>query len=138
MARSTQFAQIASPEGRHGGNAGRPLRLSDFGSIEGTEKMHHDDVEILKIMRELAVKSIEARAEELRGEAEEAERVRAESRRRQNLSPLEAKVERLERALAYQGAELSKLRGVQSGFLPGLPHVARAVAPQMLGLPGGM
>jgi hypothetical protein len=48
------------------------------------------------------------------------------------------KVEKLERALAYQGAELSKLRGLQSGSLPGLPHVAATRAPQMLGLPGGM
>ena len=95
MARSTQYAQIASPEGHHGGNAGKPLRLSDFGWIEGTEKMHHDDVEILKFMRNWR-SSIQARAEELQREAEEAERVRAESRRRQNLSPLEAKVERLE------------------------------------------
>jgi hypothetical protein len=37
-----------------------------------------------------------------------------------------------------QGAELAKLRGVQSGSLPALPHVAPARAPQMLGLPGGL
>jgi hypothetical protein len=77
----------------------------------------------------------ERRADELVAEAEEAERIRAETLRRQNQSPLEAKVEALERALAYQGAELAKLRGAQQ---PSASQGTRARPPQFLGMPGGM
>jgi hypothetical protein len=54
------------------------------------------------------------------------------------MSPLEAKIEKLERALAYQGAETAKLKGVQHGQLPALPHVSRSQVPQFLGMPRGM
>ena len=54
------------------------------------------------------------------------------------MNPLEAKIEKLERALAYQGAELAKLKGVHHGQLPALPHVSRSQVPQFLGMPGGM
>jgi hypothetical protein len=54
------------------------------------------------------------------------------------MNPLEAKIEKLERALAYQGAEIAKLKGTQTGRLPALPHVARAEVPQFLGMPRGM
>jgi hypothetical protein len=113
-------------------------QIGTFPSLEGIETMGSGDLGIREVFCKLAVRVIEQRADELQAEADEAERVRAERQRTQNMSPLEAKVEKLERALAYQGAELAKLRGVQSGSLPGLPHVARAVAPQMLGLPKGM
>jgi hypothetical protein len=96
------------------------------------------DLGVREVFCQLAVRVIEQRADELQAEAVEAERVRAESRRQQNMSPLEAKVERLERALAYQGAELSKLKGTQHGQLPSLPHVPRAKVPQFLGMPSGM
>jgi hypothetical protein len=87
---------------------------------------------------ELAFKVAERRADELLAEAEEAERFRAESMPRQNMSPLEARMEKLERALAYQGAEIAKLKGVQHGQLPALPHTPRAEVPQFLGMPRGM
>ena len=63
---------------------------------------------------------------------------RAEELRRQNMGPLEARMEKLERALAYQGAEIAKLKGVQHGQLPALPHTPRAEVPQFLGMPHGM
>jgi hypothetical protein len=106
--------------------------------LEGIEMMDSGDLGIPEAFCKLTVRVIEQRADELVAEAEEAERIRTETLRQQNMSPLEAKVEKLERALAYQGAELAKLRGVQSGSLPGLPHSAPARPPQMLGLPGGM
>jgi hypothetical protein len=109
-----------------------------FPSLEGIETAGSGDLGVREVFCKLAVRVIEQRADELVAEAEEAERIRAESLRRQNMSPLEAEVEALKHAVAYQGAELAKLRGVQSGSLPGLPHVARADTPQMLGLPGGM
>jgi hypothetical protein len=109
-----------------------------FPSLEGLETMGPGTLGVCEVMCELAVKVAERRADELQAEAEDVERVRAETLRRQNQSPLEAKVEALERALAYQGAELAKLRGPQSGRLPALPHVARADVPQFLGMPGGM
>jgi hypothetical protein len=40
---------------------------------------------------------------------------RAEELRRQNMGPLEARMEKLERALAYQDAEIAKQKGVQQG-----------------------
>ena len=91
--------------------------------------------QILKVRGGLVVKCIERRADELRVEAEEAERVHAESRRRQNMSPLEAKVEGLERANASLAARIARLEGARR---PPLPHVARADVPQFLGQPGGM
>jgi hypothetical protein len=51
---------------------------------------------------------------------------------------MEAKIEKLERALAYQGAEIAKLKGTQTGRLPALPHVPRAEVPQFQGMPSGM
>jgi hypothetical protein len=106
--------------------------IGDFPSMEGIETMSSGDLGTRECFAKLAVRVIEQRAEQLVAEAEQAERMRAESLCRQNMCPLEAQVEALKRAVAYQ------LRGVQSGSLPGLPHVARAVTPQMLGLPGGM
>jgi hypothetical protein len=87
---------------------------------------------------ELAVKVAERRADELLAEAGEAEGAPAESLRRQSQSPLEAKIEAFERAVAYQGAELAKLRGPQTARLPALPHTPRAEVPQFLGMPRGM
>ena len=113
-------------------------QIGDFPSMEGVETIGSGDLGIRECLAKLAVQAVERRSNELVAEAEESERVRAESLRQQNMSPLEAKVEMLERALAYQGAELAKLKGVQSGHLPRLPHVPRADTPQMLGLPKGM
>jgi hypothetical protein len=110
----------------------------DFPSLEGIETMGSSTLVVLDVTSELAVKVAERRADELLTEAEDVERVRAENLRRQNMSPLEAKVERLERAVAYQGAEIAKLKGIQTGRLPALPHVARSEVPQFLGMPGGM
>jgi hypothetical protein len=112
--------------------------IGDFPSLEGIETMGPGTLGVCEVMCELAVKVAERRADELLTEAEDVERVRAENLRRQNQSPLEAKVEALERALAYQGAEIAKLKGVQHGQLPAPPHVARAEVPQFLGMPGGM
>jgi hypothetical protein len=127
-------------------NAGQTIKryrpdeeIGDFPPSAGAiETMHWGELGVHEVLCQLSVKVVEQRADELVAEAEEAERIRVESQRQQNMSPLEAKIERLERALAYQGAELAKLKGVQSGSLPGLPHVARADTPQMLGLPKGM
>jgi len=112
--------------------------IGDFPSLEGLETMGSGTLGVCEVMCELAVKVVERRADELLAEAEEAERVRAESLRRQSQSPLEAKVEALERAVAYQGAELAKLRGPQTARLPALPHTPRAEVPQFLGMPKGM
>jgi hypothetical protein len=78
---------------------------------------------------------VRRRADEIEWDLREAEKARAENLRRQNMSPLEAKVEALERNPAYQGAELAKLRGAQQ---PPASHGAPARAPQTLRLPGGM
>jgi hypothetical protein len=110
-------------------------QIGNFPSLEGIETAGSGKLGVREVFCRLAVKVIEQRAEDLMVEAEQAERIRAEGLRRQNQSPLETKVEALERALAYQGAELAKLRGVQQ---PPLSHRAPARAPQMLGLPGGM
>jgi hypothetical protein len=110
----------------------------DFPSLEGIETMGSSTLAVLDVTSELAVKVAERRADELLTEAEDVERVRAENLRRQNQSPLEARVEALERGLAYQGAENAKLKGVQTGRLPALPHVARSEVPPFLGMPGGM
>jgi hypothetical protein len=110
-------------------------QIGNFPSLEGIETAGSGELGVREVFCRLAVKVIEQRAEDLLVEAEQAERVRAESLRRQNQSPLEAKVEALERALAYQGAELSKLRGAQQ---PLASHGAPVRPPQMLGLPGGM
>ena len=88
--------------------------------------------QILKVRGGLVVKCIERRADEVRAEAEEeeAERVHAESRGRQNMSPPEAKVEGLERANASLAARVARLEGARR---PPLPLVARADVPQLLG-----
>jgi hypothetical protein len=112
--------------------------IGSFPSLEGIETCGSGDLGIRECFAKLAVQSVERRADELVAEAEEAERIRIESLHHQSISPLEAKIERLERALAYQGAEIAKLKGVQPGSLPSLPHVARADVPQLLGQPGGM
>jgi hypothetical protein len=126
-------------------NAGKTIRqfrpdeeIGDFPSLEGIETMHWGDLGVLETQGKIAVMLIERRANGLQAEAEEAERARAENLRRQNMNPLEAKVERLERALAYQGAEIAKLKGVQHGQLPALPHLSRAEVPQFLGMPSGL
>jgi hypothetical protein len=113
-------------------------KIGDFPSLEGIETMGPGTLGVCELMCELEVKVAERRADELLAEAEEAERVRAESLRRQSQSPLEAKVEALERAVAYQGAELAKLRGPQTARLPALPYTPRAEVPQFLGMPRGM
>ncbi len=109
--------------------------VGDFPSLDGIETKSYADLEVLKVLCELAVRHVERRADVIERDLKEAEKVRAESLRRQNMSPLEAKVEALERALAYQGAELAKLRGAQQ---PPASQGTPARAPQMLGLPGGM
>jgi hypothetical protein len=113
-------------------------QIGNFPSLEGIETAGSGELGVREVFCRLAVKVIEQRAEDLLVEAEQAERVRAESLRRQNQSPLEAKVEALERALAYQGAELAKLRGTPTARLPALPHTPRAEVPQFLGMPSGM
>jgi hypothetical protein len=50
---------------------------------------------------------------------------------------LEAKVEALERAVAYQGAEIAKLRGTPTARLAPLPHTPREEVPQFQGMPRG-
>jgi hypothetical protein len=112
--------------------------IGDFPKLEGLETMGPGSLGVCEVMCELAVKVAERRADELLAEAEQAERVRAESLRRQSQSPLEAKVEALERAVAYQGAELAKLRYPQTARLPALPHTPRAEVPQFQGMPSGM
>lgn len=114
-------------------------QIGDFpSSLDDIEKIGSGELGVREVFCRLAVRVIEQRAEELLAEAEEAERVRAESRRQQNMSPLEAKVEKLERANAYLAAEVAKLKGVQHGQLPALPHVSRSEVPQFLGMPSGM
>jgi hypothetical protein len=112
--------------------------LGDFPSLQGIETMHHDDLEVLKVRCEWLVRSIERRADEIQSEADEAERLRAENLRRLNMSPTDARIERLERALSSLAARVTRLDGERSGRLPGLPHVPRANIPQILGQPGGM
>jgi hypothetical protein len=113
-------------------------QIGTFPSLEGIETMGSGDLGIREVFCRLAVRVIEQRADEVQAEAVEAERIRAESLRRQNMSPLEAKVEKLERANAYLAAEVAKLKGVQHGQLPALPHVSRSEVPQFLGMPSGM
>jgi hypothetical protein len=113
-------------------------QIGDFVPMEGLEAMHHDDLEVLKVRIEWLVKGVERRAAEVQAEVAEAARARAERERQQNMTPLEARIEKIERALAYQGAEIAKLNGTQHGRLPALPHVARAEVPQFLGMPAGV
>jgi hypothetical protein len=112
--------------------------IGDFPSLEGADVMHHGDFGVLEVQCGLAVKFIEQRANALQDEAEEADRLRAESVRRQNMTEDEAWREKIERALAYQGAEIAKLKGEKQGRLPALPHVSRAEIPQFQGMPRGM
>ncbi|HEY0909173.1 MAG TPA: hypothetical protein VGD75_02960 [Bradyrhizobium sp.] len=109
--------------------------IGNFPSLEGIETAGSGELGVREVFCRLAVKVIEQRAEDLLAAAEQAERVRAENQRRQNMSPLEVDIEGLKRALAYQGSELAKLRGAQQ---PPSSHVAPSRAPQMLGLPGGV
>jgi hypothetical protein len=138
------IASVRSLEGRFG-NAAETIRrirpdekIGTFPSLEGIETSGSNDLGVREVFCRLAVKVIEQRADDLFAEAEQAERVRAESLRRQSQSPLEAKVEALERAVAYQGAELAKLRGPPTARLPALPHTPRAEVPQFLGMPSGL
>jgi hypothetical protein len=127
---------------KHAGQTIRQYRpdeqIGNFPSLEGIETMGSGDLGIRECFAKLAVQAVERRADELVAEAEEAERIRAETLRRQTMSPMEAKIEKLERALAYQGAEIAKLKGTQTGRLPALPHVPRAEVPQFQGMPGGV
>jgi hypothetical protein len=107
-------------------------------SLDDIEKIGSGELGVREVFCRLAVRVIEQRAEELLTQAEEAERVRADTLRRQNMSPLEAKIEALERANAYLAAEVAKLKGVQHGQLPALPYVPRAEVPQFLGMPSGL
>jgi hypothetical protein len=70
-------------------------QIGTFPSLQGIEKMGSGDLGIQEVFCKLAVMAIEQRADELVAEAEEAERIRAESLRRQNMSPLEAEIETL-------------------------------------------
>jgi hypothetical protein len=109
--------------------------IGDFPSLEGLETMGPGTLGVCEVMCGLAVKVAERRADELVAEAEEAERIRAETLRRQNQSPLEAKVEALERANQYLAAEVTKLKGA---LRPTTPQFARSEVPQFLGMPRGM
>jgi hypothetical protein len=113
-------------------------QVGHFPSLNEIETKSHADLEILKVMCELALRHVERRADEIERDLKETEKARAESLRQQSQSPLEARVEKLERALAYQGAEIAKLKGVHHGQLPALPHVSRSQVPQFLGMPSGM
>jgi hypothetical protein len=113
-------------------------QVGEFVSMEGLETMHHDDLEILKVRAGQIVTWAERRADEVREEVDEAERIRAESHRQQNMTEDQAWREKIERALAYQGAEIAKLKAAQLGRLPALPHVARSEVPQLLGMPRGL
>jgi hypothetical protein len=113
-------------------------QIGNFPSLEGIETLGSSDLGIREVFAKLAVHAVEQRADEFLAEAEEAERLHAERLRQQNMSPLEAKIEKLERALAYHGAEIAKLKGVHHGQLPALPHVSRSQVPQFLGMPSGM
>jgi hypothetical protein len=113
-------------------------QTGEFPPLDGTDVMHHGDFGVLEVQCELATEFIERRANELQAQQEEAETVRTENQRRQNMTEDQAWRERVERALAYQGAEIAKLKGERTGRLPALPHVARAEVPQFLGMPRGM
>jgi hypothetical protein len=110
-------------------------QVGDFPSLEGIETMSYADLEIRKVLCELAIRHVERRADEIERDLKEAENARAETLRRENQSPLEAKVEALERANAYLASRVSKL---EAALRPPASHVAPARAPQMLGPPGGM
>jgi hypothetical protein len=130
----TRFKNAAKTIGQY-----RPdEQIGNFPSLEGLETMGSGTLGVCEVMCELAVKVAERRADELLAEAEEAERVHAENLRRQSQSPLEAKVEALERAVAYQGAEIAKLRGTPTARLAPLPHTPREEVPQFQGMPRGM
>jgi hypothetical protein len=113
-------------------------QIGDFPSLEGIETLGSGELGVREVFGRLAVKVTEDRAEELLAEADAAERAHAETLRRQNQSPLEARIEKLERALAYQGTEIAKLKGTHTGQLPALPHVSRSEVAQFLGMPSGM
>ena len=110
-------------------------QIGTFPSLEGIETMGSGDLGVREVFCQLAVRVIEQRADELVAEAEEVERARAETLRRQNQSPLEAKVEALERANQYLAAEVTKLKGA---LRPTTPQFARSEVPQFLGMPRGM
>jgi hypothetical protein len=136
-----QIASLRSLEHRFK-NAAETIRqyrsdeeIRDFPSLEGIEAMPSGELGVREVLCQLAVKVIERRADELVAEAEEVERARAETLRRQNQSPLEAKVEALERANQYLAAEVTKLKGA---LRPTTPQVARSEVPQFLGMPRGM
>ena len=123
-------------------NAGKTIRqfapdetISGFPPLEGIETMHWGELGVLEVQCDLAVMLIERRADELHAAAKAVERDRAEIVRRQNMSPLEAKVEALERANQYLAAEVTKLKGA---LRPTTPQFARSEVPQFLGMPRGM
>ncbi len=111
--------------------------VAAFPSLEGIDEKHLNELKILEVICKLAAISVQNRADQLRAEAEEAERVRAETLRQKNMSPLEGRLESLERVVAYQGAKIAKLEGAQPGRQPA-PYHARANAPMFLGMPAGM
>ena len=84
------------------------------------------DLELLKTSCFAALKNIQQHADKVQAEVDEAERIRAE----QNMTEMEM----LRRAVYHLASRVTKLEGVQSGHLPGLPHVARSEVPQMVGL----
>jgi hypothetical protein len=96
------------------------------------------DLGIRECFAKLAVQAVERRSDELLAESEEAERVRAESHRQQNMTEDQAWREKIERTLAYLAAEVAKLKGAPLGRLPAQPHTTRTDVPQLLGMPGGM
>jgi hypothetical protein len=109
--------------------------VGGFPSLEGIETERLDALGVLEARCAPIVWVIEKRADDLREEEDEVERVRAESQRRKNMTEDQAWREKIERILAYQGAEIAKLKGVQPGGQPAPSHVARADRPQFL-VPG--
>jgi len=101
-----------------------------FPQLDGIETMGIVDLELLKTSCWAACKIIQRHADKVHAEAGEAERIRAE----QNMTEVEA----LRRAVYHLAARVTKLEGEQTGRLPGLPHVARAEIPQIVGQPAGV
>jgi hypothetical protein len=102
-------------------------KIDAFGSMEGIEKLYPDELDKMEEERTPLVNRIEARASEVRAEAE---KIRAE-----NLT----EVESLRRDFEYLATRVAKLESAQPGRQPSLPHTRpRDSIPQILGMPGGM
>ena len=99
-------------------------QVDDFGSMEGIETMHLDDLDQLEKDRAPLVERVEARASDVRAEAE---RIRAA-----NMTELET----LRQDFNRLAARVAKLEGAGQAQLP--RQDTRMSAPPILGMPGGM